>query len=389
MITSKRSLFYVFAICLLACIMPSRVRGGCPPPPRGPCAKCVNGSWVSKCSKDCCYGTCFDPQKNHCCDTNGNTCGNSKICCGSNCCDPDNCQDCNSTTNKCYSLCSTANCLSCDGNGHCVQCGGDPNKACCDGQCYDTRCEACVDGEIVDLCDTDNCEDCNTTVGACQLTCDADDCETCDGAGHCIVCNDDPTKCCVEGECKDLCGGQCCAAGEECCGTSCYDPRAGEACCDDKQVYYPSVQFCCNDEQGTVCAHGPVLTETCCNGSCCSPDECCAEGSCVPDCTNTGQCDYGELPSGPYPNCQLLQDPETGRCEGAEGLLCNHLVTIAINDAECPDCEPGCNKTLISACVSIIPARCTEKPYGLGYACICELKPEEEETDGVHYECPQ
>jgi len=119
----------------------------------------------------------------------------------------------------------------------------------------------------------------------------------------------------------------------------------------------------------------------------CDPDECCDDGTCVPKCTNTGQCDYGELPDGPYPNCQALQDPITGRCGEIEGLLCGHVINLALSDAECADCAPGCDKTRICACVEIIPYRCTEHKYWIWYTCLCDRKYEERTYRGDHYEC--
>ena len=65
------------------------------------------------------------------------------------------CMDCNSIANPsgcggiitgCTSyLCSPEKCETCDGHGLCKVCGGDPNKACCNGTCYDTRTQKCCD----------------------------------------------------------------------------------------------------------------------------------------------------------------------------------------------------------------------------------------------------
>lgn len=119
----------------------------------------------------------------------------------------------------------------------------------------------------------------------------------------------------------------------------------------------------------------------------CTADECCDAGTCVPKCTNTGQCDGGEVPSGPFPNCLALQDPITGRCNGGEGLICNYLINLALDDAECADCEPNCDKTRISACAEIIPYRCTTQCVLWVCACSCEQKYEERTYRGDHYEC--
>jgi len=146
-------------------------------------------------------------------------------------------------------------------------------------------------------------------------------------------------------------------------------------------------EFCCHASPCGSGCHCCPKGKTCCEVGCCDPDECCDDGTCVDKCTNTGQCDYGELPSGPYPNCQALQDPVTGRCGTAEGLICKHFVTIAVNDAECADCEPGCDKERISPCIEIIPYRCTEHSYVIWYACLCDMKLDEREYRGDHYEC--
>ena len=116
----------------------------------------------------------------------------------------------------------------------------------------------------------------------------------------------------------------------------------------------------------------------------CPPDECCDNGTCVSECTNTGQCDYGELPDGPYVQC--IDDPVTGKCGFLEGGLCNHLVTIAQNDARCADCAPGCNKTRVSACAEITPVYCKEERFLLVFTCLC-VQGGPYEYRGDHYEC--
>jgi len=141
------------------------------------------------------------------------------------------------------------------------------------------------------------------------------------------------------------------------------------------------------------CEYGGEGCESCVDCICedddskCASDECCDDGTCVPKCTNTGQCDYGELPSGPYPNCEVLKDDATGRCAEAEGFVCNHSVIIAQNDAQCADCEPNCAKTRICACAEIIPYKCTTHCSFFLCICTCDEKYEERTYRGDHYEC--
>jgi hypothetical protein len=172
-----------------------------------------------------------------------------------------------------------------------------------------------------------------------------------------------------------------------------YECYCHEACCIDAdctgECDYCSDSCVCEDDQ-SLC---PGECDYCWAGYCydddskCASDECCDNGTCVDKCTNTGQCDYGELPSGPYPNCEVLKDDATGKCAEAEGLICNHSVIIAIKDAVCADCEPNCDKTRICACAEIIPYRCTTHCYYSVCTCLCDEKPNESYTVGDHYEC--
>ena len=222
---------------------------------------------------------------------------------------------------------------------HCPPCYYWNGQHCIYG-CNPDRCETCKQGECQSTCDSENCQRCNGS-GSCESTCDPNQCEQCDGEGNCES-SCDPNQC-------EVCDGQ----GN--CESTC-DPDQCEEC----------------DGQGNCV-------------STCNPDQCCDNGTCVDKCTNTGQCDYGELPSGPYPNCELLADPQTGRCGIIENAICGHVFTIAQSDAECADCEPGCDKERISACIEITEYRCTEHIYGVWFICLCD--PKESYTSGNHYEC--
>jgi hypothetical protein len=197
--------------------------------------------------------------------------------------------------------------------------------------------------------------------GSCQLI-PGTDCGDCSGCSYCYSCV----------ICWCQCTSECCSASD--CTGECHNGCSNCSCLDDQSK--------CTGE-----------CHTCSDGSCeddntkCGSDECCDDGTCVPKCTNTGQCDYGVLPSGPYPNCEVLKDDSTGKCQEAEGFLCNHNINIAINDAECADCAPSCAKTRRGPCAEIIPYRCTTHCYLLFCDCTCDEKYEEHTFRGDHYEC--
>lgn len=163
-----------------------------------------------------------------------------------------------------------------------------------------------------------------------------------------------------------------CSSGQTCCGGSC----CSNTCC---------FGTCCS--AGQNCCAGSCCSNVCCNGICCEPDECCDDGQCVNKCTNTGQCDYGVLPGGPYMSCPNTDPTGFGDCQpGVEGSLCTHRAIIASNSAECADCEPNCDKTRISACAEITPVYCEEHYYIAVWTCIC-TQGGTPEYRGDHYEC--
>jgi len=148
--------------------------------------------------------------------------------------------------------------------------------------------------------------------------------ECCDWDGwNCITTSCSPCYNCTSCQCYSAC-----IPGATCCNGSCCN--SGN-CCNSTTCCPNSDDICCTDSGSYCCESG----KTCCQGSCCVSSQCCHNDTCVPKCTNTVQCDYGELPGGPYPNCQVLKDDSTGKCEQAEGLICNHNINIAEHDAVC------------------------------------------------------
>jgi hypothetical protein len=335
-VKSHKRIVVSFAALLLLLSAIQNLATACPPQ----CPPCYwwNGSR--------CVNMCDTGQ--YCCE--GNCCNNGTTCCSGHCCDPDSCMTCQNKNCK----------FRCDPS----------SEYCCEGTCIPYE-QWCCDGTP---CDTECCGDecCSSSEKCCSDTdndyCCSQDETCCDGS-----CCDSATELCCDGTCCDsateyCCDGTCCQLDEECCDGTCCDPDMCEECVGG---------------QCLVCGGRPG--EVCCNGTCCTPDQCCDNGTCVDKCTNTGQCDYGELPSGPYPNCELLADPQTGRCGIIENAICGHVFTIAQSDAECADCEPGCDKERISACIEITEYRCTEHIYGVWFICLCD--PKESYTSGNHYEC--
>jgi len=203
--------------------------------------------------------------------------------------------------------------------------------------------------------------------GYCELDTDAEcgGCSGCSPCNSCIACFC-IWDCIIPG--ATCCNGICCNSGNFCNSTTCcsnYD----DVCCTD------SGSYCCDSGK------------TCCQGSCCGSTQCCDGGTCVPKCTNTGECDYGVEPSGPYISCPNPDPTVIGVCTpGVEGTLCNHRLIRALNDAECADCEPSCDKTRICACAEITPVFCHEECFIVVCSCLC-TQGGMPEYRGDHYEC--
>lgn len=200
--------------------------GPCP----GPCQTAVwNGSnWQCVgCDSSCCNQVCINnqcqncggssnkmccPDMSHCCSFGQYCCGgecyddSNQVCCGEQLYDIDSCMTCSNnnwvpvcpsdaTCNDghcCYAgstycsngynwgCCWTIECETCV-DGFCKVCGGDPNKACCNGQCYDIRTKQCCHDATNDyICDI-NCKSCCN--GSC---CDSTKGEICKN-GDCVT----------------------------------------------------------------------------------------------------------------------------------------------------------------------------------------------------------
>ena len=145
-------------------------------------------------------------------------------------------------------------------------------------QCIENRCE----------CDCDNCYDCNFTTHDCYQKCKSEDCEECDGNGHCVVCNNDPTKCCVNGECKSRCelkNGNVCASMNSNCGCCSADLLT---CGDHLKMWTAGVDKICDSDCGS-----PEGCDTCAEMIICYWWLLCKAGpsSSFSICTGSGYCD--------------------------------------------------------------------------------------------------
>jgi hypothetical protein len=123
------------------------------------------------------------------------------------------------------------------------------------------------------------------------------------------------TPCCINGSCREMCGGSCCAdcfndvfqgipqGGTE----TCCSPGSGSLCKGNKKdssddvCCWPDQECvngeCCSDgyEGAVICGGKCCASAACCNGECCPEGQVCAttEGPCVPadsDCDNDDEC---------------------------------------------------------------------------------------------------
>ena len=345
------NLLMISAIVLLCfCSVATACGPACPPCHTWDGQDC---DWNCSSGESCCDGSCYDTSKWQCCDQEtGKMCPTPKE-------DYECCHDS-------YSCCAAHLCQSCiytEGFGWwCPTCDGDLSQLCCEGEetCYDIETQDCCDElKIYDIA-TEKC--CNEDTGH---TCPK---EKCCVDGQCInngsecevdrICCDG--SCCYEGDCcvDGVCigNGDECDSNSKCCNGECYDLE-DQRCCDGKEIYDPNTEKCCNEDTGHTCPKSPVDKE-CCDGACCDPSQCCNNGTCVDKCTMTGQCSYTPPETSNYVECQNFNPTDKSCEEIIEGALCNHLVTVGLNEAECADCAPNCDKTRICACAEITPVFC-------------------------------
>jgi hypothetical protein len=178
-----------------------------------------------------------------CCPTDhaacgGNCCATGDTCCGNTCCG------------------SGSQCL----NGVCCP---STTKAVCNGQCCDGACGA--DG---------NC--CPWPNHVCGSTC-------CGAFNSCIqgVCCPNSTDQVINGQCcgaQNVCGKSCCGYGQTCQNGACvalYCPQGQDFCTQ------PNGQaMCCNLYQCDNPSNDNICTAGCCNGQCCGAGQKCCGGVC-------------------------------------------------------------------------------------------------------------
>ena len=244
------------------------------------------GSCLMTCGgQSCCSSMCADTMSDrNNCGACGNVCSGSQLCCTGRCIDP---------------LRDATNCATC---GH--ACGG-ATSACCGGSCVAPTAPACTGCQV----------DCST------LT---------------------PTQACCSNSCVDRmtdeqnCGtcGHACAAGQVCCGGSCFADDAlhcGGACAACTSA------LCSND----ACV--PIDTRHCqaCGVTCASGSACCADGCQDLTASNTdcGMC--GAACTGAAPHCTNGHCCATGTsCAN----VCVNVNTDANNCGSCGHrCALGCN----------------------------------------------
>jgi len=179
--------------------------------------------------------------------------------------------------------CSPDDCLFCSPTGY------EDCPVCSPFECL-TKCKSCEEcdgsGECVNICDTQNCEECvefeenGQTISRCESKCGQNEC--CNGSGECRPCGCEEDEDCPEGQCcNDGECGPCCPPtpkdknNEDCVclivGSNEDDPLPGllfgstaSEACDGGQVI-PMYEF--YGEQGTsldACAGFLYSDNTCC-----------------------------------------------------------------------------------------------------------------------------
>jgi len=203
------------------------------------------------------------------------------------------CLGCDLETNSCYDNCT----------------GGADVLCCCPvGLCYNLHEKACCE---TDLCDLDKCQECVN--GECVNRCNPDLCEECDGQGNCEFCGGrldetccdgtccGPDECCGNGECKDCCKtestGNCEQWNSEC---GC-DPIGWEDCTGNRKEWTIGVaHYCYSECEGWPCNYRlvdvPCYAWQACNEGWANYDSVCIDGGCRY--TIAGYCEECD-PTGP------------------------------------------------------------------------------------------
>lgn len=366
-------------------------------------AKCdtcnpTTGTVTSKCADssagpDCCFGDCWDSQKDKCSRCNQTT-GIERL-----------------ETNKCAdNIFGKTSCCDDDGGcyGGCDSCSGgvqsnslckdrtDGKTSCCDvggsSQCYNASCESCYPGNPP-LQNNPRCKSCcnkNCCEGDCCVSGSTETCcgknETCSNGKCCpqgqINCGG---ECCAPSSCnggkcecptgQQLCGGECCQpascisgkcgcpTGQELCGGECCKPsdcNNGKCGCPMGQIPCPTVGECCDI---AACCQGVCLgdDETCCDQSthtCCTKlngkkyfecaldENCCGDVCCenYKTCCNNKDCCDVSCCSGPNGGCynadaceECIGGRVTSKCNNQQGCCAG----VCYNPKECETCQNG------------------------------------------------
>ena len=219
-------LFYglIIVMALLLNVIANDARGSGPG-----CSPCdsydfdgYTGGWrCMGCIADCgtCYSCDTSNPNNPSCKKKFDSRTQSSCCDCRSICNGNDCKSCAfDGSGTCQSNCDPNKCQTCDGNGTCPVCGGDPNKACCNGTCYDKKTQQCCDDisphypcDINSTCCYGHC--CGPNQWCCNVdqTCH-DECVNSEPSHHCDTTHDDdPENICpgctggiLETHCMDI-----------------------------------------------------------------------------------------------------------------------------------------------------------------------------------------
>jgi hypothetical protein len=276
-------------------------------------------------TEDCVEEVCLEK-----CKPNAMRCGADHACCepGETCQDG-KCSGCALPTISCGAVC-------CDEGKYCDDVNGTPTCTDCPSgtsQCGDTCCPDTTTCQVFGTRGVCTCASGTFCVDHCCAPgehCTPSGCAPCpspDATGCGPACCEPPFVCTIDHcDCEHggICGGTCCATGEECvagvCKPACQigEARCGEACC-------PSGQTCVNG-QCQVCAAGTTV----CGNTCCpAPMECYAPDRC--------RCPAGQI------SC------ETGCCPETPAAQAKVKSTVTVEHGSAAitvTCTGGCSGTV-------------------------------------------